>query len=86
MDEPTVPNQTNKPKETQEPRMVTGIEHRNVCCCSKEGTSCPGQINSNEQAFTVPTDCEPLRFCPTQDENEHMPFVSIFSTCILNPV
>lgn len=46
-----------------------------------------GQINSNQQtdlqfAWTVNL----TAFCPVQEENEHMPFVSIFSTRILNPI
>lgn len=67
--------------------MLTGIKHRNVCCCSKEDTSCREQINGNQQTdLQFPQTVNLSPFHPTQDENERVPFVSIFITCILNPV
>lgn len=67
--------------------MLTEIKHKYVCCYSKEyglQSHC-GQINSNRQRdlqflWTVNL----TAFCPIQEENEHMSFVSIFSTYILN--
>lgn len=77
---PDIPIKTAK---SPRPRMLTEIKHKNVCSYSKEYSlqSPFGQINSNQQTdLHFPWTVNLTAFCPIQEENEHMLFVSIFST------